>query len=178
VVKHQVIVDHSPVIAPDRVSLKTGAGGSKMEKLMNYTLEGCMGYTENWRALQARHVVCGCKSFLVLSETCGQYQEPPEDAVVTLDDDHVVHIEYDFSSWLYSGRKIEAKEIAKEVCASLGNPNVSIYLLESLGLGGGAICEKADIFLDGKPVQKVYLKDMPEILGVEGLFFYTAKIIS
>ena len=145
------------------------------EKIMNYTLEGCSGYSENWRALQARHVVCGCNSFLVLSETCGQHKEPPEDSVVTGDDDYVVPVEYDFSSWLYSGRKIEAKEIAKEVCASLGNPNVNIYHLESLGLGGGAICEKADIFLDGNPVEKVILQDLPEIFGVEGLFFYTYR---
>jgi len=134
------------------------------------------GYN-NWAALDAKHVVLGCESWLVLHFEEGQDNIGEEsvlfstpnvpDAWVNREqwEKKEVNLTYEWGHWLYKNRELILSEIEVE------GTETKIYSLGSPGCG--AITPEAKIYLNGVEVQKMYLPEIPNIYGISGLKFYS-----
>ena len=75
---------------------------------------------------------------------------------------------YKFNHWLYTKRTLEA-----ELVDTING--VQIYALHTYGCG--SIAPRATIFLEGIEVPKITLPKIPNVKGINGLYFYNEKEI-
>ena len=144
-----------------------------IKKLMTIEVPPIAGVS-NWVAVSPVHVVRGSESWLVVTIDAGQdnisekssaYSTPEVEAWANRGYEAIeLSFSYKFDHWLYDGRELVAKLDA------VINNGVKIYALHSYGCG--LITPEATIYLEGIEVPKFVLPEIPDIKGIDGLYFY------